>query len=133
MTAEGSSLRSSSIPVEPTGRNQAIGGEAPQVATRSTVFDNYPQIAEVRDYFSQKWQPPTELNQTLEYRLVLAANGTIQRIIPLGDASERYVDRTNMPLMGESFVSPLQDRDHLQVRLVLSPDGKVQAFSDGNQ
>lgn len=130
---QGSRLTSTSIPVEPTSRSQAIGGEAPQVAAnRSTAFDSYPQIAEIRDYFSQKWQPPSELTQTLEYRLVLGANGTIQRIIPLGEASERYVDRTDMPLMNESFVSPLQDREQLQVRLVLSPDGKVQTFSDGN-
>lgn len=133
LEAQRSRLDSTSIPAEPIARSQAIGNEAPQVATnRSTAFDNYPQIAEIREYFSQKWQPPTELTQMLEYRLVLDANGTIQRIIPLGDASERYVDRTDMPLMGEAFVSPLQGRDQLQVRLVLSPDGKVQAFSDGN-
>lgn len=110
-----------------------VGGEAPQVATNSsTAFDSYPQIAEIRNYFVQQWQPPSELTQILEYRLVLNADGTIQRIIPLGDASERFVDRTNMPLMGESFVSPLENQDQLQVRLVLSPDGKVQTFSDGN-
>lgn len=128
-----SRLTPTPIPAEPTAQNQAINNEAPQVATSSsTAFDSYPQIAEIREYFSQTWQPPTELTQMLEYRLVLDANGTIQRIIPLGDASEQYVDRTDMPLMGEAFVSPLQGRDQLQVRLVLSPDGKVQTFSDGN-
>lgn len=133
LVAEGSRLTSTSIPVAPTSRNQAIGGEAPQVATNSnTAFDSFPQIAEVRNYFVRQWQPPSELTQTLEYRLVLDPDGMIQRIIPLGDASERFVDRTNMPLMGEPFVSPLQGREQLQVRLVLSPDGKVQAFSDGN-
>jgi len=133
LVAEGSRLTSTSIPVEPTSRNQAIGGEAPQVATSSgTAFDSFPQIAEVRDYFVRQWQPPSELTQTLEYRLVLNPDGMIQRIIPLGDASERFVDRTNMPLMGEPFVSPLQGREQLQVRLVLGPDGKVQTFPDGN-
>jgi hypothetical protein len=128
-----SSSRLTSTPADPLSRSQAIGEEAPPIAVNSsTVFDSYPQIAEIRDYFSRQWHPPTELNQTLEYRLVLDAKGTIQRIIPLGDASERFVDRTNMPLMGELFVSPLQDREQLQVRLVLSPDGKVQTFADGN-
>lgn len=129
-----SRLTPTSIPIEPLSQGQSSGGAAPPIAANSsTAFDSYPQIAEIRDYFSRQWQPPTELNQILEYRLVLDAKGTIQRIIPLGDASERFVDRTNMPLMGESFVSPLQDnRDQLQVRLVLSPDGKVQTFADGN-
>jgi hypothetical protein len=104
----------------------------PQIATnRSTAFDSVPQIAEVREYFSRTWEPPTELTQTLEYRLVLNTDGTIQRIIPLGEASERFVDRTSMPLMGDPFVTPLQDIPQLQVRLVLSPDGRVQAFPDG--
>jgi hypothetical protein len=109
------------------------GETAPQVAVnRSTAFDSSPQIAEVRNYFTQNWQPPTELAQTLEYRLVLSQDGTIQRIIPLGEAAERFVDRTSMPLMGDPFVSPLQDTERLQVRLVLSPDGRVQTFADGN-
>lgn len=102
-------------------------------ATSSTAFDTFPQVAEIRNYFQQNWQPPEEMGQTIEYRLVLNADGSIQQIIPLGDASGRFVDRTNMPLMGEPFVSPLEGRSVLQVRLVLNPDGRVQAFADGNQ
>lgn len=117
-------------PLNPVGRNSA--SPSTQVATRNTAFDSYPQIAEVRNYFAQNWQPPEELTQTLEYRLVLNPQGAIQLIVPLGEASGRYLDRTNMPLMDEPFVSPLQDIDQLQVRLVLDPNGQVRTFAEGN-
>ncbi len=105
------------------------GGNGNSVATNSaTAFDTYPQIAEIRNYFLKNWQPPEGMNQTLQYQLVLNADGTLQRIIPIGSASERVVDRTNMPLMNEPFVSPLQNMNTLQVRLVLEPDGTVRTF-----
>lgn len=136
--AAGSALESRVATLSP---NSAVPGQASpeaypetsSVATNRTAFDTYPQIAEVRRYFQENWQPPEELMQTLEYRLVLNAEGRIQQIIPLGEASGQFVDRTRMPLMGEPFVSPLQDRSQLQVRLVLRPDGAVQTFADGNQ
>ena len=94
----------------------------------STAFDAIPQVAEVRDYFQQKWQPPQELSQTLEYSLVLNANGSIQRIVPLGAAAETFLDRTNMPLMNEPFVSPIANGGNPEIRLVLGQDGRVQTF-----
>ena len=96
--------------------------------TSGTAFDAIPQVAEVRNYFQQKWQPPQELSQTLEYSLVLNANGSIQRIVPLGVAAETFIDRTNMPLMNEPFVSPIANGGNPQIRLVLGQDGKVQTF-----
>lgn len=98
------------------------------IATDSTAFDTIPQVAEIRGYFQQRWQPPTELTQTLEYRLLLNADGSLQRIVPLGQASANFIDRTNMPLMGEPFVSATSDGSTPQIRLVLKPDGKVQSF-----
>lgn len=86
------------------------------------------QTKEVKSYFEQKWQPPAELTRTLEYRLILHKNGSIQRIIPIGRASEVYLDRTNLPLRGEAFVSPLKNTDQATIRLVLSPDGNVNTF-----
>ena len=92
---------------------------------------NIPEISqakEAKSYFEQKWQPPAELTRTLEYRLVLNKNGSIQRIIPIGKASEIYIDRTNLPLRGEAFVSPLKNSDQATIRLLLSPDGEVNTF-----
>lgn len=106
--------------------------EAQLAAASSTAFDTYPQIAEIRNYFLQNWQPPAGMTQPIQYRLQLNPNGSIRLITPMGTASEQFVDRTNMPLMDEPFVSPLEGRDNLQVRLVLNPDGRVQVFPDGN-
>jgi hypothetical protein len=111
---------------------QELNNEAQLAAASSTAFDTYPQVAEIRNYFLQNWQPPAEMTQPIQYRLQLNPNGSIRLITPMGTASEQFVDRTNMPLMDEPFVSPLDGRDNLQVRLVLSPDGRVQVFPDGN-
>jgi hypothetical protein len=103
-------------------------GDAAQSTANGTAFDTVPQVAEIRQYFEQNWQPPVELTQTLEYRLVLNADGSLQRIVPLGQVAETFLDRTNMPLMGEPFVSPTDNSGNPQIRLVLRPDGKVQTF-----
>ena len=86
------------------------------------------QLQEIESYFQQKWQIPSELKQTLEYRLILGSDGSIERIIPIGKAAEIYVDRTNIPLMGEPFVSPLKEGDRATVRLLLDPNGEVKTF-----
>jgi hypothetical protein len=121
-------------------RLTGVEDEAPQAASRalapsgsvaknnSTAFDTIPQVAEIRQYFQQSWQPPDGLAETLEYRLLLNADGSLQRIVPLGQASENYIDRTNMPLMGEPFVSATSDGSTPQIRLVLKPTGQVQTF-----
>ena len=89
---------------------------------------NNNQLKEVKEYFTKNWQPPKELKQTIEYRLIINADGSIQRIFPIGKASEIFIDRTNIPLMGEKFVSPLKNQSQATVRLLLSPDGKVTTF-----
>lgn len=111
----------------PMGEEAATGmvQSAPQT---ETAFDTIPQVAEARQYFRQQWSPPDGLNQTLEYRLVLNSNGSIQQIVPLGQASETYLDRTAIPLMGEPFVSPVEGDRSPVLRVVLSPDGGVQTF-----
>jgi hypothetical protein len=102
------------------------GGDRPNPT--STAFDTIPQVAEARTFFQERWQPPESLEQTLEYRLELGADGTIQRIIPLGRAAGDYIDRTGMPLPGEPFVSPVENGSNPQIRIVLDPNGRVQTF-----
>ena len=101
---------------------------APSTAEESLLLDTIPQVAETRHYFEKRWTVPDGLNQRLEYRLIVNREGTLQRIVPLGRAAQIYLDRTGMPLLGESFVSPLQDTETATVRLVLTPDGKVKTF-----
>ncbi len=85
-------------------------------------------MSEVRTYFQDRWQPPEGLTQTLEYTISLGPDGSIQRIVPLGQSAGDYIDRTGMPLVGEPFVTPLQGNQNPKVRVVLSPDGQVRTF-----
>ncbi len=95
-----------------------------------SAVERMPQLVELQNYFQQRWKPPFGLTQSLEYRLILNNNGSIKSIIPLGKASEINLDRTNIPLMGESFISPFQERSTPIVRLVLGPDGAVKTFTE---
>jgi len=87
-----------------------------------------PQVAEARAFFQSKWQPPKELTEDIEYRLILAPDGTIARIEPLGQVADRFVDRTGIPLIGEKFVSPVKGGGSPTIRLLLTPRGTVQTF-----
>ncbi|MEM7761360.1 MAG: DUF4335 domain-containing protein, partial [Cyanobacteria bacterium P01_A01_bin.40] len=86
------------------------------------------QIQEITNYFQNQWQPPANLKQSLEYRLLLNPDGSIKKIIPLGKASRLYLSQTKIPVNGESFISPPTASQSTTIRLLLNPDGKVQAF-----
>lgn len=88
------------------------------------------QLEEVKAYFQHKWQPPAELKQGLEYRLFLNPDGSIQKLVPLGKAAKLYVNQTNIPVQGEPFISPISEFQKSTIRLLLSPDARVQAFSE---
>lgn len=94
------------------------------------TLEKIPQLVEIKDYFQKRWKTPAGLTQTLEYRLMLNSNGSIKSIIPLGKTSEIYLDRTNIPLMGESFISPFPEQQSPIVRLVFDPDGTVKTFQE---
>ncbi|MBD2578853.1 DUF4335 domain-containing protein [Oscillatoria sp. FACHB-1406] len=83
----------------------------------------------VRNYFQQRWQAPKDLNEPLQYSLILKKDGTIERIVPYGQVSGIYLDRTPMPLLGESF-GIASDESTTQVRLKLNPDGSVEASAE---
>ncbi|WP_321162512.1 hypothetical protein [Nostoc sp. KVJ3] len=99
-----------------------------EVAT-GTLFDT-PQVAEAREYLSKRWQPPAGLAQTLEYSLLVSVDGTVERILPLNKAAREFVDNAGMPQLGKPFVSANTRGQNVRIRVVLSPDGKVQTFPD---
>lgn len=99
-----------------------------KVAT-GTLFDTA-QVAEARKYFKKHWQPPSSLKTALEYSLMVAADGKIERIEPLNKAARDYVDRSGMPLIGEDFVSPNKNGKSIRIRTVLRPDGSVQTLPE---
>ena len=112
----------------PTPKPEANPSPATDRDNTSAVFDPIPQVAEVRRYFQQRWQPPSTLTQDIEYTLSLNPDGSIKTVTPRGQTAEIYLDRTEMPLVGEPFVSPIEGGRNTTIILVLSKDGKVQAF-----
>jgi hypothetical protein len=104
----------------------------PEVATNSTnatLFDT-PQVAEARDYLKKRWQPPKGFTGTLEYSLSIAVDGSVERILPLNQAAREYVDSSGLPEIGKPFVSTNKSGQNIRLRVVLSPDGKVQTFPE---
>ena len=113
----------------PTEKPQSEINKEQEIALNSPTAPNT-QLQEITAYFQQKWQPPAKLSQSLEYRLLLNPDGSLQRVIPLGKVSEIYLDRTNIPLRGEAFISPFPEEQKSTIRLLLSPDGEVTAFAE---
>ncbi|MEK0180166.1 hypothetical protein WME41_12765, partial [Microcoleus anatoxicus PTRS3] len=93
-----------------------------------TLFDTIPQVSEAKTYFEERWKPPEGMQETLEYSLQIDETGSIQNIMPMGKAAGDYIDRTNMPLVGEPFVSAVSNGTPPRIRVVLRPNGRVQTF-----
>ena len=103
--------------------------KTPEKVATGTLFDTA-QVAEARKYFKKRWQPPSSLKTALEYSLMVAADGKIERIEPLNKAARDYVDRSGIPLIGEAFISPNQNGKSIRIRTVLRPDGTVQTLPE---
>jgi hypothetical protein len=112
--------------------NSSGGGSTKEEISTKTA--NLPQVREAQEHFQSKWQGnqdlEADLEETLQYRLLLNPDGTVKYIRPLDNTSGRYIDRTGMPLMGESLVSPLPSGQQMRIRVVLKPDGEVKVFSE---
>ena len=95
---------------------------------QTTLLDAIPQVAEARQYFQQRWQPPKNLSQTLEYRLIVQSDGSLKQAVPLGKAAIVYYQKPSIPTPGSAFVSALDILENQTIRLVLSPNGRVKTF-----
>lgn len=104
--------------------------EEPDESVKSdlTLFDKIPQVAEVRKHFEETWEVPEDLDKNLQYSLLLNKDGSIKKVIPIGQASVDFYELTNMPFEEEPFVSGLEVGETATVRLVLRKNGKVQTF-----
>ncbi|MDY6804180.1 MAG: DUF4335 domain-containing protein [Cyanobacteriota bacterium] len=116
-------------------KNRRDGGEVaegePEDSDR-TLFDSIPQVAEVRKHFEQSWEAPEELDKSLQYSLMLNSDGSIRKVIPIGQASVDFYELTNMPVEEEPFVSDIGEGKTATVRLVLRNNGKVQTFLESD-
>jgi hypothetical protein len=100
-----------------------------QTTKDNTLFDTV-QVAEARTYLNQRWQPPTGLSQALEYSLTLSLDGKIERILPLNQAARKYIDSSGIPEIGKPFVSTNKFGQNVRIRVILTPDSKVQTFPE---
>ncbi|MFM9263894.1 DUF4335 domain-containing protein [Tychonema sp. BBK16] len=98
-----------------------------------TLFNTVPQVAEAKTYFEERWKPTEGMQETLEYSLQIDETGSIQNILPMGKAAGDYIDRTNMPLVGEPFVSAVSNGKPPRIRVVLRPNGRVQTFLEESE
>ena len=116
---------------QPTIPDELLSPESkiiPKPPPETTLLDAIPQVAQVRQYFQERWQPPENLQQTLEYRLIVQEDGSIQKTIPLGRSAAIYLPQIPFPSPGSEFVSPLQTPNNQTIRLVLIPNGKVKTL-----
>ena len=100
----------------------------PKPPPETTLLDTIPQVAQVRQYFQERWQPPENLQQTLEYRLVVQEDGSLKQTIPLGRSAAIYLSQIPFPTPGSEFVSPLELSENQTIRLVLMSNGKVKTL-----
>ncbi|MBE9223710.1 hypothetical protein IQ215_13480, partial [Cyanobacterium stanieri LEGE 03274] len=101
--------------------------------TNSNAQNNNPPPSpqqEVKNYFANRWQPPENLTQSIEYRLLINAQGSIVRITPVGQTAGFFIDRTPLPLQGEAITSPLTESESVTIRVIFSPDGNVNTFRE---
>lgn len=88
-----------------------------------------PVTQEIKQYFQAKWQPPENLTQSIEYRLLVDQNGSLMRITPIGQVANVFLDQTGMPLLGEPIMTSSLSQS-ATIRLILSPNGNVQTFQE---
>ncbi len=100
----------------------------PKPPPETTLLDAIPQVAQVRQYFQQRWQPPENLQQTLEYRLIVQEDGSLEQTVPLGRSAAIYRSQIPFPTPGSEFVSPLETSNTQTIRLVLIPNGRVKTL-----
>ncbi len=99
-------------------------------AKQPSLFDTVPQVAEVRDYVVSRWQPTPPPPKTLEYRVKIKPNGSLDDVEPLGASAQQYLDKIPLPSAQDPFVSRVGSGSTPNIRLVLHPDGTVQTFLD---
>jgi Domain of unknown function (DUF4335) len=123
-SVQGDAARASGAASTARAANPSVAKESPD----DSAFNDIPQVAEAKRYFSSRWTPPKDFNQTLEYVVSVDAKGVVQSVSPLNGAATTYLSQAGMPQVGETLVSPLQGRSKASFRLVLNPDGSVLTF-----
>lgn len=112
---------------------RATSAPATQSQSSERLFDINSQVAEVREYFEARWQPPEELTQSLQYTLILRPDGSVLRTLPVGTVARKYYldGKTPIPL-DEAVASPVKEGSNPKIRLRLDPDGTVETLPESS-
>ena len=125
LATEGENIISSQQENLPLASSEADNNDRLEVAVRKSTGTPV-QVTQAVNYFESSWQPPAELDQVLQYRLLLRQDGSIRRIIPLGRASVDFISSTGMPVIGTPFVDSFS-QENPQMQVLFYPDGSVEA------
>jgi hypothetical protein len=85
---------------------------------------------EVQVYFQRRWQPPEDLKEKLEYRLIINSQGRIEKMIPLGRISQYHLQSIKPAITAQIIDSPLKSAQQVSIRLILTPQGIVQTLAE---
>ncbi len=113
---------------------ETTSAPASQSQSGERLFDVSSQVAEVREYFEARWQPPQELTQSLQYTLILRPDGSVLRTLPIGTVAKKYYldGKTPIPL-DEAVASPTKEGSNPKIRLRLDPNGDVEALPESTK
>lgn len=106
--------------------------EQPSIAAdRSAPLDisAFPQVGEVKGFLQKNWQPTAQLKEEAQFRLALAADGTVQMIYPMNESARAYLSELE-PLLknGTKVASATKDGRPSILQIFLNPSGKVEVM-----
>ncbi len=114
------------------GRNRAAESQNQAAEALASSGDNNfmgnAQAAAVQSYFQQRWQPQKDLKQGIQYEIQLNPDGSLKQAKPIGTVAEQFQAKTGIPAVGTPLAPADQDGQSAVVRLLLDPDGSVQAI-----
>ncbi|NJR70182.1 MAG: hypothetical protein HC771_17245 [Synechococcales cyanobacterium CRU_2_2] len=79
----------------------------------------------IKTYFTSKWNPPADLQQSLQYQLILSGEGSIDKMNPLSPAAAQYAEKAGIPSVGEPFIPGSTEIQDATFVLTLGADGSV--------
>jgi Domain of unknown function (DUF4335) len=104
--------------------------DAAKAAARAQESPSLDLNQEVQTAFSQSWQARADLTEALQYRVELAADGTLQSITPFNEAARsRSEIMVKLPAVGSKLTAPLKGGTGATLQVFLEPSGQVRALT----
>jgi hypothetical protein len=115
-------------PAFPEQQPQPNIGRNPNTAD---PFDS-PALKETKRYFQGKWQADPNQPNSLQYVVrVSGKSGLVQTVSAQGEPATEYLKKTKLVKPGDKLISPAAaGRNDQKIRVVLQPDGTVDAFGE---